>query len=290
MSRISELKRADDEKAPHGIYPKDNAQINQVIDRLAAEYKETGDLWEAVGPNFLDGLGQLAKKTQTTPAIMVQILARGARKPQPRPESKSDKFSFWFRQHGLEALVLAIILAGISLLLTRALMRLDTVVLNSDLPAYHVIEEKDLIVEKRVRTPASFASKEDVIGRYLLQPAAQGVLATNQVSAIKLQESDRAEMQQTQIIFLPVKAGAFNTTLTPPAHVRLLFSPRQRAEPLSAPLAIENLSVDDAVVLAVNPQGDSASLTIGLRTPQDVAKLTSLMGVADVFVSEPIKK
>lgn len=291
MSRISKLKRTDEEEAGHGISAAANQQINSSIDKLAAKYKTVEDLWEQIGSDFSKGLAQLALETQTQPSELIQILARAAREPKPKSERKPDRFRFWFGHHALEALAFLIILGILTGLLVRDLQRYDTVIVNSDLPAFHVIEEKDLIVDKKMKSQGSFNSKDEVIGRYLVKEVGKDeVLSADHVSKSKLEVDDREKVSNSQILFLSVKAGAFRPSLTPPARVRLLFSPRKRDEPPGAPLVAENITIDDAIVLAVKEQTDSAIFTISFKTPQDAVKAASLLGTSDVFVSELVKK
>jgi hypothetical protein len=249
----------------------------------AKKIKTAEDLWESIGPAS-EGIEKLADHVGLTSDDVINILV-GVARPEPKSNGKIDRFSFWISNYWSEALILVVVLTLLSLLVRNAVQLRDTVVVNANaLSAYHVIGENDVKVEKRFKTNGSFASTKNVIGRYLLQQSPAGaILLSDQLSPTPLTNE---QITSRYFLSVPVKGSAINSTLVPADHVRLLFSPRNRDVKPPATPSISETSVDDAIVLAVNRQGDASSVVIAVKDDKDLAKVTFLLGTSDVFISQ----
>jgi hypothetical protein len=262
----------------------------QLVNKLSARnVASVEELWLSIGPKFEKGIasfsGQDFKREQ-----VVGILILGACAPVPKSTGKWHRFSFWLMNHGLELVALIIILILFSLLLLKVSRKQDTVVVttSSELPVFHVVLPGEAGPKKLFKVPGSFANKGDVEGRYLLQGVSPGtILLENQLGPSEL----RGQLDGRSVLTIPIRAGAISSMIAPASHVCLLFSPHSRdpksaATPLPTP-SIHDLSIDAAIVLTINRQGDASSITVAVRNNEDLIKTINLSSTSDVLISQP---
>lgn len=281
MSRLSKYKQIDP-----GHLAKLDAQGIKTVD----------DLWEQVG-HKKDGVKKLAarvklgeddnakvseaEKVRLNEDKLITVLSL-SEKPEPKSQTKGDRFVFWFSNYWREtaALVIAIVLLG--LLVTNAVWPRGTVVVQAKeaLPAYHVIGRDDVKVEKRFSVSGSFADTNDVIGRYLLKPAKPGAIILSEQLGAALPEG--VTLGCRRVLTLPVRGGLISPTLASHDQVRLLFSPRGAG---AQPAAAGDRMVD-ALVLSVNRQGDASSVVVALKNDDDLNRADLLLGTSDVFIAQ----
>lgn len=248
--------------------------------------RTTGDLWEATGPKS-SGAKKLAQKVGLAEADLVDILAEAAREPEPESGDFGPRFKFWLGNYWPEALALGLVLILLGLLVGNAVRPRDTVVVEAAaaLPAFHIIRDSDVKVVKRYKTYGSFAAEPEVVGRYLLRQAApEDILLSSHLGA---RAATPEELSGRALLSVPVRGGAISPTLSPPARVRLLFSPRERDDKAAAAPPLVETTVEDVLVLAVRREADASSVVVAVREGDDLAKATSLLGTSDVFLSQP---
>jgi hypothetical protein len=303
MLRIAELKKTGAQAAdPLG------QAFNRAIDTLLQEQFDcVDDLWESIGPKFVDGIARLETQTGVNKELLIQVLAEGACEPELATGEHWPRFKAWLQArwpilagkwlwskipalaYWPELLALLILIVLAALLLTHAVWKRDTVMVKTEtgLPAFHVINDNDLEVKRAINIPGSLSSKSDAVGHYLLQQLPKGArLYDNQISKAQLSDEDAAHRH---VLSVPVKAGAISPTLSPPDRVRLLFSPRRDNETNTNPSAAPDvISIDDVIVLAVNRQGESSSIVVALKA--DLAEVARLLSTSDVIVSQPMSR
>ncbi|HEX8149847.1 MAG TPA: SAF domain-containing protein [Pyrinomonadaceae bacterium] len=148
------------------------------------------------------------------------------------------------------------------------------------LPAFHVICPEDVEVKKAAQESDSFREAADVLGRYLLEAAPAGTtLRGGQLSAARLSPG---ELQDRHLVSLPVKAGNVSPGLTPGGRITLLFSARAGGAQPPAP-------VEDVILLAANPGGETVTLVVAVRWKEWAAAVRSV-GLTEVFVSQPLPR
>src|SRR5215204_6300419 len=254
-----------------------------------AKVKTVADLWALIGPNFKEGITRVATTTRIEEAQLHEILKLEAL-AYNAPIKPWSRFFFQVRRHWGEVLALIIIGILLSLLILNAIRPRDTVVVSASngLPAFHIIEPGDVRREKMFTVHDSFTSESEVIGRYLLQPvSAKTVLLKSQVGAAELKE----QLTGRRIVTLPVKSGVISSTLAPGSRVRLLFSPRNANDPKTSTTwtlsqAIANFIINDVIVLSVNRQVDSASITVAMKNEEDLTRAFALLNTSDILISE----
>jgi len=301
MFRLVTIKRAEDQA---------NQSFNQAIDSLLNRYSYVEELWEEIGTDFPVGVTRLENTTQVPKAILLEILADATKEieseqqwwsrltawvarrkvvrtligwwKKPRPWARS-----WYRtpfaRHWPEFLVLVLVLTLLLFLIAGALRGRNSVLVvpETGLSAFHVISEADVKILPAIYVPGALSSKEEAVGHYLLQQVPGGSrLYDNQLSKVKLSDTD---VSCRQVVSLPLKAASVSTTLSPLDRVSLLFSPRDN-DKKSAVGDNEGkaLRVDDVIVLAVNRQGDAASVVVAIRA--DMEKVATLLGNSDIVV------
>src|SRR5215204_3329080 len=255
-----------------------------------AKVKTVADLWAMIGPNFKEGITRVATTTRIEEAQLHEILKQEALAYNTPVIKRWSRFFFQVRRHWGEVLALIIIGILLSLLILNAIRPRDTVVVSASngLPAFHIIEPGDVRREKMFTVHDSFTSESEVIGRYLLQPvSAKTVLLKSQVGAAELKE----QLTGRQIVTLPVKSGVISSTLAPTSRVRLLFSPRNTNDPKTSTTwtlsqAIANFIINDVIVLSVNRQVDSASITVAMKNEEDLTRAFALLNTSDILISE----
>jgi hypothetical protein len=244
----------------------------QVVSKLKDNDVITvADLWEAIGSDFPDGIKNVAKLTGVEEAKLREVLKQEAVAPQAKFVGR-----YW---RELLAVVIGAIL--LFLLIRNAVRRHDTLVViaPSGLSAFHVIQTGDVQPAKMFSVHDSFTAENQVIGRYLLQPVSTGaVLLNSQLGPPELKE----QLNGRQVVTMPIKSAAISSTVRPASRVRLLFSPRNPDDSKT----ITDLIIDDVIVLAVNRQGDSSSITVALKNKDDLAKTLLLLSTSDILISE----
>jgi hypothetical protein len=249
-----------------------------------------GDLWEKIGSDFKDGIQRVAKTTELQEAQLREILKQEAVARQRKSSKWRHRFLFFVSCYWREVLALVIGTILLSLLILNAVQLRDTLVVGSTngLPAFHVIEDRNVHSQKMFRVHDSFTSKDQVIGRYLLQSVSPGaVLLKSQLGPPELKE----QLKGREVLTIPVKSGAISSTIRPGGPVRLLFSPRPHDDSKTSatpplPPTITDLMVDDVIVLAINRQGDSSSITVALKNEEDLKRALMLLTRSDVLISE----
>jgi len=236
------------------------------------------DLWAAIGSDFKSGVRKVVAMG-ITEAQLREILKQEARADQPRSNSARDRFVFFVGRYWREVLALVIAVVLLTLLIRNAVQRRDTLVVTASngLPAFHVIQPDDVQPARMFRVDDSFAVESDVVGRHLLQPVSPGaVLLKTQLAPAYLKD----QLTGREVLTIPVKATAISSTIRAGSTVRVLFSARNQDA------AKTDLIIRDVIVLAINLQGDSSSITVALRNADDLTRALSLLSTSDVFVSE----
>jgi Flp pilus assembly protein CpaB len=154
------------------------------------------------------------------------------------------------------------------------------VVSTNKLPAFHVINPKDVQIKSLIE-PNAFTAPNDVVGRYTLQTISQGsVLRSDQVSTVQLSPAD---MIGRQILLLPIDSSVFPTVATPGSHVSLLFSPSGNVQP-----KLFSHTLDDVIILAINKRDKDGSLVVAVQTNASFEAVKPLLGTSKVFVLQKI--
>jgi hypothetical protein len=307
MLRLVTIKREDE--PAHQLF-------NEEIDYLLTKYKYVEDLWEEIGTDFPTGIAKLVNATGVPKAVLIEILADASKEIEPeqrwwlrltawvaRRKVASVVAGWWnkprpwarqwyrtpFARHWPEFVGLAIILTLLLLLITGALRGRNTVLIvpETGLPAFHVISKDDIKVLPMIYVPGSLSSNEEAIGHYLLQQVPGGSrLYGNQLSKMKLSDEDASGRQ---VLSLPLKASFVSTKLSPLDRVSLLFSPREIDQKSAVGDKEEGaLRVDDVIVLAVNRQGDAASVVVAMRA--DMQKVAASLGNSDIIIFQPMAR
>lgn len=267
MARISKL---------HDIGP-------EVVSELKANKVTTVDeLWQMIGPNFETGIQRVTEITGVSKDQLYEIL-----KQQVVPYNKS--FIPRMRHHWLEVLALIIIGVLLTVLIRNSIQRQDTLVINAPngLPAFHIIASGEVRSEKRFGRYDSFTGESEVIGSYLLQPVSHNaVLRKSQLASPALKE----QLTGRQVLTIPVKSSAITPTIEPASRVRLLFSPRTPAEYKTSTTPdlshiIANFIIDDVIVLSIQRQGDSSSITVAFKNEEDRKKALALLTTSEILIS-----
>jgi hypothetical protein len=276
MLRLAELKK----KGAQASDPAGQA-FNKAIDTLRAkQFDCVDDLWESIGTKFANGISSLSTQTSVDKELLIQILAEGAYEPELVPDENRAKLkSYWPELLG--AIILTLLAA---LLLSHAALRVDTVMVKTQLPAFHVIKEEDLEVKQTINIPGSLTSPSSVVGHYLLQQVPKGArLYANQISKVSVEDA-----AERQVLSVPIKAGGISPTLSPPDRVRLLFSPRRNETNNNTNAAANVTSIDDVIVLSINRQGDSSSIVVALKG--DPVEVSKLLSTSEVIIAQPMSR
>jgi hypothetical protein len=233
-------------------------------------------LWERVGQDLNDGITNLARDTGIPAERLCSLLITEALADEGTRLSQ--------RWLDIVLVIGPIILLALAV---RAYVpfpwwpaRVQQVVVGAaDLPAFHLIGGADVIVKRAPAEPGTFAALSDVLGRYPLRPVPAGAtLRTDQVSTIKVSPSDLAGLD---LLSVPISRDRLTAAAVPGARVSLLFSPREAAPGGPQPLILNNL-----LVLALEPRGDTVALTVATRR-DDAQRAAALYGTSDVVVLQP---
>jgi hypothetical protein len=239
------------------------------------------DLWAMIGSDFTPGIQRVAATTQITEARLREIIKQEAVAGEARSNALWHRFLFFVGRYWREVLALVIAVVLLSLLILNVVRRRDTLVVTAadGLPAFHVIQADDVQPAKMFRVDDSFAVENDVIGRYLLQPVSPGaVLLNSQLGPATV----KGQLTGREVLTIPIRLAAISSTIGPASRVRLLFSPwNQDASKISK----TDLIVNDVIVLAINRQGDSSSITVALNA-DDLTKALLLLSKSDILISE----
>jgi SAF domain-containing protein len=241
------------------------------------------DLWARVGAGFNDKGELRADIPIEKDRLIILLAAQGVREADQAGTP-------WPRRHWLDlALILSLVI--LILLIARAasafvgaprpLGLYDAVVVSKDkaLAPFHVIGPDEVTQQSMPHAPGTFSTKDDVVGRYTLQAIpANTTLRTSQLSAARLSQADLADRA---IISTSIKTGAISPAIVPGARVALVLSPRQPTEKGTSPLVVQ-----DTILLAIDKQGDTTSITVAVKA-SELAQVAPLLGSSEVFVSQP---
>jgi hypothetical protein len=158
------------------------------------------------------------------------------------------------RIHRPDALV-AVLFVAAGFLLGRALDRPERSVLaKGDLAAFQVIGPGDVRVVRTASDFGTFATREDVVGRFPLQALPAGdPLRRDQLSRVRFTRPE--ELAGRRVVSLPAVPHALPLA-RPATRVALLLPP-------PAPGAAGPV-VEDAIVLGARAAGDSSSLVVAV--------------------------
>lgn len=255
-----------------------NVDANLIAKLQAKNVTTVEDLWVLIGPKFEKGIKDF-QGTDCSREELVEILIQGACPPTPKSNYRGDRFTFWMSNHWAEVIAMIIAMFISALLALNMGMKQDTVLIStkSGLPAFHVLTPEDVRTERMFKTSGSLTSVEKAEGRYLLRPVSEGaVLLDNQLGPPELKN----ELTGRFILTIPMKAGAIRSAIAPNLRVRLLFSPRDLTSRGTSS------SVEDVIVLAIDRQGDTSSITVAVRNQDDLIKATNLSATSDILISE----
>jgi hypothetical protein len=254
-----------------------DADIVKQLDKK--HIKSVADLWRAVGIDFDAGLEKVSGDTGVDRGDLIVILAEGAR---PRDSKVSRR----------EVLLALAILALIVLFLWRltaiwlpssshvAQVSVEHVVIVTDLPAFHIIEDGDVKLSDKPTEAEGFQKIDDVLGHYLVQPLSSGqVIEKDQLSTARLSASDLADRV---ILSIRLEPEALNPNITQGSYATLLLSPRDatEAEQLT-PVEV------DAIVLKIDELEDKIVLTVAIEEGRK-DELGAMLGTSDLFILQSV--
>jgi hypothetical protein len=151
---------------------------------------------------------------------------------------------------------------------------------EANLKAFRLINKDDLELVSGSTKEDAFTNPEKLSDRYSLVAVGPGeTLHEGQLVPPEIAR----QLQDRQLLSVPVKANAFSTALGPVTHVRLLLSPRA---PVDKPLG--QSIFDDVILLAIEKQGENTSIVVAL-TEDTLKKMQPLLGFSDVFVLHPLQ-
>ncbi|MBD0371067.1 MAG: SAF domain-containing protein [Pyrinomonadaceae bacterium] len=253
-----------------------------VANELTQKARTTDDLWNLIGPKFLPGVRDIIKGTNLAEADIVNVLAEGIRKPTPKSDTLSHRLRFNWRQHWIEYCTLALMIIGLLLLVGNAIRPRNYLSVKTELPAFHIITDTDVELQRGWVKPYSFSSKEEASGRYLLQPAEAGtILLPGQMSAAPLSQAEQQELSQRKAFTVTVKSSNLSLTLTAPTRARVLFVPRNSDASKASSMSAS--AIDEAMILSINRQADFSTVVIAVKD-WEMEKVSSLLGASDVFI------
>ena len=236
--------------------------FSSVLSQSTAEIKE---LWAQTGRRAL------WQAREPVWAVLRQSVVRPKR-----------RLGNW-KRHWLDAL-LFLVLPGLLLgfairahAINKRVIGYVAVKRESSIPAFQRINGE---VELR-SDPASkgaFTNIDQVSGRYTLVNIPAGkILQSDQLLSPELS----ARMHNRRILSIPIKYGAYNSTITLPTEAILVLSPRQPDLKVTTPLSFQ------VIVLTLQSIGDSRAAIIAIdRDNFDTA--ASLLASHDAFLSQPL--
>lgn len=277
-----------------GISPADAAKLEAIgIETL-------DDLWRCVGVNFDEGVSKVAAKASVAPELLYSLLiaasfgeVRRAVEGQPfsllhLPELLWIYASRFWRSRGRRWAEM--LLAVGTLLLAGLAIRsgyvnpetADQVVVApaASLKPLKIIGAENVVVQRVPREQKSFATANDVVGRYPLRDLAPGTTLKDEHLLAK---NLSVELTDRQVLSIPVNRKALSPGLNPPGHVWLLLSPRAPTEKGPQPLLLK-----DALLLSIDLQTETSCVTVAV-TQDSLNAMSVLLGASEVFVSKPIE-
>lgn len=244
----------------------------------AKELRTSDDLWWAIGTDFQKGLAALEEKTGIARGRLIRALAAAA------AESK------WRLSQGEVvcglALLVLLALAGLRLVeavggrsfpvpaLTAEAQRV-VIAAPGGLPAFHVLDPKELNLAPKPRTTQGFSRKKDAAGRFLLRPLpADAILRESDLGPARVPARALAERW---IVTLLVDASKIAPHVVPGAEVLLVLAPEKEG--------VRPAVEADALILALE-KGTGAGpavVTVAIALERR-AEVTAALGSSEIFL------
>jgi hypothetical protein len=269
-------------------------------DRLEQkEIKTIDNLWSCVGENFEKGISKVSAKAAVDQQLLYALLiADSLGDSRHRVEGEPFRLlsipkrlwlslkRFWYarERHWLEAALgmATLLLVALSIRAGYANPRITEQVVvkpSARLLAFQSIRAEDVMLKGLPKEDGAYASLDKVVGRYPLRAVAPGTtLLEEQLVA----EDVTGAMSGRRILSIPVNPRTLSSTVTPPAHVWLLLSPRTTGEKEPQPVLLK-----DVILLSINKQGDGASIEVAV-TDDCLKMMEPLLGGAEAFVLQPV--
>jgi hypothetical protein len=236
------------------------------------------ELWEAVeAPDPRPRLREIVKDTSLSQSDLVDLLVQAAARGDPlaRPAD------FLAPAAALAVLALVLLRAGAVLGLPLGstgptpLTGLQ-VVATTELPTFHRISARDVIVQEKPRSFGAAVDTGQVIDRYTLAPIAKG------------EPVHRAELSARigpgsdgRILAVQLARGAWRVNAAAGERAQLLLVPSAAGVAAGLrPVRVE------AVVLRIERDGELRTATLAF-TPAAVDSLAALLGAADAYLVKP---
>ncbi|HWM94164.1 MAG TPA: SAF domain-containing protein [Thermoanaerobaculia bacterium] len=237
------------------------------------DINSSDDLWRAIGPEFYDGLSNLALTTGITPEEVLDILGACAKERVPSFTKREGLIAFT----GL-LLVTALLCRVFAIfVLTRFEPQMEVVTAKVSLPAYHLVRQEDLALKLKPRRVENVLDQQKVIGRYLLKSVALGqVIQNDQLGPASIPKL--LPGKQRVILSVRLAPGTFNSGVIPGSKVTLILSTRN-LQGVRLP-AVEA----DAFVLAVDQQNENVQLTVAMDAVKQ-KEVGAALGNSDVFLA-----
>jgi hypothetical protein len=273
------------------------ANLNKVNETFVQRLRQTGietvdDLWACVGVDINTGLRQVAANAHISPSLLMALLIaetlddlKEGGRPYPILLWLYLK-RYWQKRsrYWLTVLLILLLLLTFALGLRAVLINLRTQLTPARthlrFSAFRSNIPQDVAYKNMLGgaiTPSSNASADARSAESHRREAAS-LYGTSSTAQELLTTDPFEELRGRRILSIPVKPGSFSSALSLATRVWLLFSPRESGEKAAQPLVVK-----DAILLAIDHQGEAVSIVIAVNE-SELEKIKPLLGTSDVFV------